>query len=200
MRSPTGMQKITKERYKMSFDRFTNERRARSWRFLLITGLISVAAGILFMFTPTTLFVGISLLFSLIFLISGAAGIGYSLATKSYSDNWVWSLMTGVISLLMGALLFFKPQISVVAIPVLIGAIVLIKSLGLVRWSFLARQFDDKASGWLLAIGLLGAIVAILVFRNPIFIGTALAIMIALSLIAGGVFQIWLACRLKSTR
>ena len=69
-----------------------------------------------------------------------------------------------------------------------------------IGWSFQVKKFGYRDWGWLLATGILGAILAFILLWNPIFAGLTIAIYAALSFIVIGIFQVLLAFRLRKLK
>lgn len=168
------------------------------WHFLLISGFVFLSIGIVVMMAPIGFFIALSLLLSLAFLAGGAAEIWRGFSIGDRDNNWRWPVTRGVIAMIAGLVLLAKPKISMIIIPFLAGILALVKSVGLMGWSLLARGYGNRAWRWILIAGILGGILALVVILNPGVTGFVIAIIAALSFIATGIFQIWFAFQLRN--
>jgi len=170
------------------------EQVARNWWLFLIVGLVSIIAGILAIAYPDItllavgLFVGISLLFAGIMDVVEAI--------TGPPDARTMHAIIGVLSVVAGLICLRRPGESLLAIVIVIGIyLVVAGGLGFVR-AF--ANIEDRALRFGLAI--IDIILGILVLSLPGVSLVTLAILIAISLIAHGVFYCVLAFRLRGVR
>ncbi len=169
----------------------------RNSHYLLISGLIFLTIGFVLIMSPVGFFIAISILFSLGFLAAGTAEIWSGISSRDRHDTWGWPVARGVLAMIMGIVLLVKPEISMIILPFVVGCLVLLKSVGIMGWSLLARDYGSRAWRWILASGILGGILALTVIMNPGFTGLVIAVFAALSFIVIGLLQIWFAFRLR---
>jgi uncharacterized membrane protein HdeD (DUF308 family) len=103
--------------------------------------------------------------------------------------NWWIFLVSGVISLLIGAALLIWPDKTVTVVASLIGLWILF--FGVIR--FVVSLFGgDTDSRWpMLIVGVLGIVLGIVVMRNPTETIEALAIIIGIFWVITGLMDVW---------
>lgn len=82
------------------------------WYIPLVVGIIFIATGIYTFVSPLESYAALAILFSISFIISGASEIAFSLLNKEVLNNWGWFLALGVLTLIVGVLLFVNPAVS----------------------------------------------------------------------------------------
>jgi uncharacterized membrane protein HdeD (DUF308 family) len=103
--------------------------------------------------------------------------------------NWWIFLVSGVVSLLIGAALLIWPDKTVTVVASLIGLWILF--FGVIR--FVVSLFGgDTDSRWpMLIVGVLGIVLGIVVMRNPTETIEALAIIIGIFWVITGLMDVW---------
>lgn len=167
------------------------------WYLPLILGLLFLALGIAVFLTPLASFVLLAMLFALLFLLTGLIDIVYAVTNKDIIDRWGWSLFGGIIDFLIGVLLIAKPNISMVVLPFFVGFGILFRSIIAIGWSLELRKLGGFKWGYLLALGILGAILAFIMLWNPLFGGLTIVFYTAFALVVIGVLHVYLSLQLK---
>jgi uncharacterized membrane protein HdeD (DUF308 family) len=98
----------------MEVNDFSNSSKFRYWYLHLILGIIFMILSVIIFTTPVQFFITLSIIFSITFLVSGILEIAYTISNRRRLDNWGWSLGTGTIDVLIGILLFSRPDISMI--------------------------------------------------------------------------------------
>lgn len=102
--------------------------------------------------------------------------------------TWGWSLLVlvGILSVVAGVIIMFKPSDSLATLAVIAGIFILLS--GILE---LASSFTRAAAnrGMVALLGVLTAIVGVLLIRHPIGGVTAVALLIGIWLIAAGVIR-----------
>jgi len=112
-------------------------------------------------------------------------------------ENWVWRLAEGILDVLIGFMFLANPGITAAVIPFMIGF-----------WAFfygiilLAGSFGSKKTGidnwWLeLLAGILTIFFGYLIAFNPLISILTITVMISISLLIVGIYNIILAFDLK---
>lgn len=167
------------------------------WYIPLIVGLLFISVGIWVLSTPIQSYLGLSLLFSLSFLMSGVIEIIFAISNRKKLDNWGWTLAIGILNVLVGILLFVTPSISITTLPYYVGFVVLFRSLSAISMSIELKNYGILEWGNLLAIGIVGTVLAFVLLWNPLFAGLSLVVWTALAFITLGGIGIYLSVKLK---
>jgi uncharacterized membrane protein HdeD (DUF308 family) len=172
----------------------------KNWYLSLIVGILFIFVGIVVFATPLKSYITLSILFSVMFFINGILEIIYSISNKNIIKNWGWGLFSGIIDLLFGVLLISRPGLSSVVLPIFIGFMLLYRSTVIMSIAFDLKDFKVKGWGWLLFLGIIGAIFSFLIIWNPKIGGITIVLWTGLTLLTIGLFRILLSFELKKIK
>jgi uncharacterized membrane protein HdeD (DUF308 family) len=94
----------------------------------LIVGLLFIVLGLGILFVPVQEYQDLAVLFSSSFIISGIVEIYFSVKNKDALDGSGWYLTCGVLSLIIGIILFAYRDIPAPTLPLIIGFSLFTKS------------------------------------------------------------------------
>jgi uncharacterized membrane protein HdeD (DUF308 family) len=102
--------------------------------------------------------------------------------------SWIWwvTLIVGVLSLVAGIILVFKPSDSLATLAVIFGIFLLIDGIAELVASITGRV-DNRALAAIL--GVLGVVIGIVLIRHPFHGVTAIGLLIGIWLVAAGVVR-----------
>lgn len=181
-------------------DRGTGSNPLRHWYIPLIIGLLFVAVGIGVFFTPLASYLALAIVFGLAFLMAGVMEISYAVSNRRSLQNWGWTLAGGILDLVIGLLLLAHPGITMIILPFFVGFGILFRSIMAIAWSVDLKKADISGWGSAMALGILGVIFAIIVLFNPVLGGLTIVVYTGLAFLSIGVFQIFLAFRLRKQK
>lgn len=169
----------------------------RHWYIPLLVGLFFIVVSVVAFTSPVTSLLTLAVLFSLSFLLGGAAEIVFSVANRHQMHNWGWTLGFGLVTFIVGVLLFLNPALSLTTLAFYIGFVILFRSISAISFSFDLRRFGSRDWGLLLAFGILGALFSFILLWNPVFAGMSVVILVALSFLSAGLFSIYFSLQLR---
>jgi uncharacterized membrane protein HdeD (DUF308 family) len=106
----------------------------------LISGLISLAAGLLMLVFPFHGLVALTVLIAVVLVLTGAAQMAFAFWARPAS-GWVWGLASAAVSIALGGYIFVAlPQASAVILGLLVGFDFISTGMALVLISRSARQ------------------------------------------------------------
>lgn len=167
------------------------------WYIPLIVGVFFVVVSILVFSRPAGSLMALSFLFALAFLLGGLSESIFALVNKDQLDNWGWSLVFGIITLIVGILLMLKPEISITALAFYIGFVILFRSISTIGFAMDVKKYGSKNWVLLLILGIIGTIVSFILIWNPLFAGLSVIILVALNFFFAGLFSIFLSLQLR---
>ena len=177
---------------------FKRARRAvKNWYLPLLAGLVLIAIGIWTFANPEDTYVALATLFALCFAITGFFESLFSINNRDILDGWGWTLVMGLLTLLVGVVMLMKPEISQLTLPFYIGFVVLFRSFQAISVAIDLRNFRVMAWGNLMVLGVLGVILGFILLWNPLFAGLSAVIWTGMAFIVAGVFNVVLSFRLK---
>lgn len=172
----------------------------KNWWIYTIAGIALVGASFWTMATPAGSYVALSIVFSVAIFINGISNTIFSIGSRDYIDGWGWILVGGIFDILFGAYLMYNPAMSMIALPVFVAIWILFRGFQVVGLSFDLKKYEVKDWGWILAFGLLLAIIGMFMLIDPAF---AVANVVALAFFAFftlGVANIVLSLKLRKLK
>ena len=119
---------------------------------------------------------------------------------KEVLNNWGWFLVLGILTLIVGVLLFVNPAVSQATLLFYVGFLVLFRSISAVSHSFELKEYGFSDWGYLTVIGVVGIVFSFILLSNPILGGMTVVIWTGLALITSGFFSMYLAFKLKKLK
>jgi uncharacterized membrane protein HdeD (DUF308 family) len=184
----------------MSTSSYRAANSVKHWYIPLVIGLLLIVLGIDVLDTPVSSFLALSLLFALLFLLSGILEIAFSIANQLKLHSWGWYLAGGIFSTLFGLLLLRRPGLSMVTLPIMIGLFLLFNSVNAIGWAFDLKKLGVHSWGNVALMGVLGLVFSFILLWNPLFAGLSLVIWTGLSLIVTGLSGIMMSLHLKKVK
>lgn len=169
----------------------------KHWYLLLIVGIFFVVVSIVVFTSPAGSLLALAILFSLSFLLGGLSEVIFSIVNRHQLTNWGWSLGFGIVTALVGLLLFLNPELSRATLIFYIGFIILFRSIAAISFAMDIKRYGSNGWGGLLTMGILGAIVAFILLWNPVFAGLSIVVLVALNFLFSGLFNIYFSFQLK---
>jgi len=170
------------------------------WYLVLVAGIISIGVGLWVMIFPRESITVTALVFVLTFLITGLFETIFAIANRNAMTNWGWELALGILNLIIGVLLLLNPAISVLTLAFYVGFVILFHSLAAIIIAFDLKRYLILQWGNLLAMGIIGFILAVLLLVNPSLTTMVVIIFLGLALIIGGIMSIYFSLKLKKIK
>jgi uncharacterized membrane protein HdeD (DUF308 family) len=116
-------------------------RHAPGFWWSLISALLAIAAGVVLLGWPVSGIVSLTLLLIAYFVIEGVVSIMYALDHKrELSGRWIWMLVSGIIDLILAAIIFAGlPSTAAWAIGLLVGINMLFGGAAMIAMALHAR-------------------------------------------------------------
>ncbi len=117
-------------------------RRAPGFWWSLVSAALGIAAGVVLLGWPLTGVLSLTLVLIVFFLIEGVASIMFALEHKrELSGRWGWMLASGVVDLVLGAMVLAGlPSTAVWAIGLLVGINMVFGGAALIAMALHARK------------------------------------------------------------
>jgi uncharacterized membrane protein HdeD (DUF308 family) len=175
----------------------TAKNAVKHWYLPLIIGIAFIALSVWVFNTPMESFLTLGIFFSLTFLVSGLFEVIFAIINRHELDNWIWTLMLGIISLVLGVVLLENPALTMRILGLYIGFLALFRSLSAISTSIDLKRYGVPDWKNILLIGILGAIFSVILIWNPAFAGLTLVYWVGLAILALGVINVLVALKLK---
>jgi uncharacterized membrane protein HdeD (DUF308 family) len=163
------------------------------WKLFLIEGVILVVLGFLAVAVPMVAGIAVTILFGWLFLISGIVGLYTTFAMRHAPGFW-WSLLSGVLGVVVGLWLLVQPAAGLVSLTYLLIAFFIIEGIATIMFALDHRAALSGRWGWMLTSGIIDLILAaIIVAGLPGAIAWALGLIVGINMIFGGASMIGMA-------
>ena len=180
-------------------------RTVRHWWLYLITGILSIIAGIVVFCNPIESYLTLSIMFGILMLISGIVELVVSTTSRNYFTTRSYSIVGGILDLLIGILdlliglfLCCYPRITLVVLPVILGVWMMFHSFMIIGLGSDMDSFRVRGSGWVIAGGVVLLLLSLGITFFPLTLGTAsVVILTGCALIVFGIMLIALSIRLR---
>lgn len=169
----------------------------RLWYIPLIIGILFLVASFIAFIFPWASFITLALLFSLSFLFSGISEIIFSVSNNKTLDNWGWHLVLGILTLVIGLILIVNPEVSANVLALFIGFTILFRSIANISFSIDLKNYGVKNWGYILALGILGALVSVILIINPVIAGVSTVIIMAIAFLIISIISILFSLQLR---
>jgi uncharacterized membrane protein HdeD (DUF308 family) len=119
-------------------------RQAPGFAWSLLSGILGIAAGIVLVVWPASGALSLTLLLSAFFIVEGVASIMYAIDHRNQlTGRWGWMLVSGVIDLILAAIILVwlrNQDTAFVPLGLLIGINMLFGGTALIGMAFAARS------------------------------------------------------------
>jgi uncharacterized membrane protein HdeD (DUF308 family) len=166
----------------------------RSWVWLLLFGIATLAAGILTIVWPGSSLIAIAIVVGVQLIINGIFRLVVAFSELGQRHR-AWLVFVGIFSIVVGMLCLRDVFQTIFALTLLVGIFWTVHGVGYVFDAF-ARQ-DLPQRGWAILTGVLSIIAGIVIFAWPISSAFALALVLGVWLTVLGVMEIIASLRLK---
>src|SRR5690606_33516879 len=134
-----------------------------SWGWVALLAVISIVGGLLALFNPFAATLAATLMAGWTFVILGVVQIIESFQLRGWG-GFLWALLFGVLTLLVGISLVATPLAGSVALTICVAALFIITGVTNVMSGFSLRPISGW--GWVLASGGLALRIAVMIFSK----------------------------------
>lgn len=170
----------------------------RHWWMFLVTGLLSIIAGIIVFSKPAESYLTLSVMFGVLMLVSGIVELTVSITSNNYFMTRSYRIIGGILDLLIGLFLCVYPSVTLVILPVILGIWLMFHSFMIIGFGSDMDSMRVKGSGWTVALGVIMLILSLAIVMCPLTIGTAsVVVLTGCAFIVFGIILIILSIRLR---
>jgi uncharacterized membrane protein HdeD (DUF308 family) len=122
-------------------------RQAPGFWWSLVSAILGIGAGIVLLLWPLSGVVSLTLVLIMFFVIEGVASIMYALNhRREQSGRWGWMLVSGIIDLILAAMIFAGlPGTAAWALGLLVGINMLFGGSALIAMALHAREINPRS-------------------------------------------------------
>jgi uncharacterized membrane protein HdeD (DUF308 family) len=168
-----------------------------NWVLLLIAGLIALVGGVIALFNPIAATLTAVMLAGWILIFVGVIEVIGVFSATGWGAR-IWSLILGVLTVILGLYIIGNPIISAVVLTWIVGILFLATGATKVVLSFGLR---GTGYFWVVMLsGIVSVVLGVMVIANfPYSAASILGILLAVELISTGMANIALSLRLRET-
>jgi uncharacterized membrane protein HdeD (DUF308 family) len=169
-----------------------------NWWWFLVKGLLFVVAGVAVLSRPLEGYVGLSILFSVCILGIGVVQIIFSLGSRPHYSGWGWTLVSGIIDLVIGFYLLLFPLVTMATLPFIVGFWLMFRSFYIMGASMDLSSNKIAGWGWVFAGGVLLLIFSGFVLYYPAAAAVGIIAWSGAAFLVAGLVSIVLGFKLRS--
>jgi len=171
-----------------------------NWWIYLILGIFFLMGSFYVFSVPEKSYLTLSIFFAAFMLVDGIGAISLSLSNRERMEGWGRQLAGGIISAIIGLVLFIHPNLSMNVLPLFVGFWVLMRGSLVMGSSFDLKSHGVKSWGWVLVMGIINAVLGLMMIANPIFGVSMVLIFTAVSLLSLGISMIAVSLWLRKVK
>jgi uncharacterized membrane protein HdeD (DUF308 family) len=164
-----------------------------SWYMILIKGIILTALSFFVLFNPKDTFKTAAFYLGIGFFLMGIILVIKGLPKRKEGETWNWEILEGIGDLILGFLLVVAPMALAAIIPILMGIWAGFYGIIQIIDSFKAK--DNRML--MILVGVVIILLAGVLIFNPLLLGLTIAIWLGVLLLVAGVYNIYLAIKVK---
>jgi uncharacterized membrane protein HdeD (DUF308 family) len=169
----------------------------RHWWVPVLRGIAAVVFGVMAFVYPGLTVAVLVLLFGAWVLVDGVFRVVGALGHRGSDNEWGFDLVIGIMGIIIGFLTFHAPRITALALIIYIAAWALMIGATEIALAIKLRR-EIKGEWFLILMGLLSIVFAIMLLWNPLPGALALVWLIGSYAIVFGILGIILGFRLRS--
>ena len=169
----------------------------RHWWVPVLRGVAAIVFGVIAFVYPGLTVAVLVLLFGAWVLVDGVFRIVGAIGHRASDPDWGWQLVIGILGIIIGFLTFHAPAITALVLVIYIAAWALMIGATEIAVAFKLRR-EIIGEWFLILMGLLSIVFAIMLLWNPLPGALALVWLIASYAIVFGFLGIILGFRLRS--
>ena len=174
-----------------------SKKAVRYWWLLLLVGVVLFVAGILVFVYPAQSYVGLSVIFGWVMLISGVLEVILSATNRHYVTGRGWMLAGGIIEVILGIILILNVALSAATLPVFVGFWLMFRAFSTIGLGSDMNAIGITGSGWTIFSGVLLLLCSLWMLFRPLVFGTVAVIAWAgVSLLLAGIAAFSLSLQL----
>ena len=169
----------------------------RHWWVPVLRGIAAIIFGIIAFIYPGLTLTVLVILFGAWVLVDGVFRVVGAIGHRASDPDWGWQLVIGILGIVIGFLTFRAPGVTALALVIYIAAWALMIGVTEIVVAIRLRR-EIKGEWFLILMGLLSIIFAIILLWNPIPGALALVWLIASYAVVFGILAIMFGFRLRS--
>jgi uncharacterized membrane protein HdeD (DUF308 family) len=171
----------------------------RHWGWVLIFGVITVAAGVAVLIWPAPSLLVVAIVFGIQLIVTGVFRFVSAFASADVTGGTrvLWAVL-GALSLIIGLYSVRHVLVTIVALALLLGIFWVVN--GAIELFAALSHREMPARGWTALMGILSVVAGIVILSYPGISVVALAVVLGIWLLLLGMMEITTAIQIRSLR
>ena len=178
----------------------TARKAVNNWWVPILIGIGLVLLGIWVFRNPAGTLMGLAWFFTIMLLISSVTSILFALTNREVLNGWGWTLVGGVLELLIAIIFLRNPELAGLALNFLVGFWIMFRGVTLTSMAMEMREYGIPQWGWLLTGGILASLLAFCILLDIRAGAITVAIWTGMALIMAGIVHILLGTLLRKAK
>jgi uncharacterized membrane protein HdeD (DUF308 family) len=137
------------------------------WWLVLVRGVLAVLFGLFALFSPGSALLALVYVFGAYAVLDGITAVVAGLRHRRDEAHWVWHVVEGVISIVAGVIAFAWPGVTALVILYLVAFWSVFTGVSEIMEAVAMRRRGAPMWGWVLAAGVLGVLLGIVLVLAP---------------------------------
>jgi len=168
------------------------------WGLFLFEGILLVVLGLLAILVPQVASLAVTLLLGWLFAISGIFGLIASFWARQ-APGFSWSLLSAVLSIVVGGLLLARPVVGVISLTYLLIAFFFVEGVVSIMYAIEHRRELTGGWVWMLVSGIITLALGVMILAGlPSTAAWALGLLVGIDMVFGGSSLIAVALAARS--
>lgn len=155
--------------------------------YLLITAILLIVMGFLFIFNPGSGMVSVAWFAGLLMLISGFCTLIFSMSRQAVMPNAGSTTLMSVLQIVLGIILLSNRGLAVMTIIVMFGMWIIVEGIQLAILSFDYKKYGLKQWWLMLLLGICSTVLGLYALTHPVATGATISILVGLAIISNGI-------------
>ena len=152
--------------------------------FLIFLGIMTVIFGVVAIGSPLITGVAVAVFVGFLLLASGIAQIVHALKARQWGTGF-WGTAIGVLGVLAGFLMIFRPLVGLVTMTVLLAIYFLVDGISEIIAAFKIKP--DQGWGWVLFNGIIAVVLGLMIWRQwPVSGAWAIGLLVGIHILITG--------------
>lgn len=166
----------------------------------MISSIVYVIIGLVLLIWPGTSTQVVCMVLGIVLLVYGLVQVALYLLKKEKTMLSQGMLILGIIFSVLGIWILIKPEMIIMAVPVIVGIIIIMHGLHNTLQALELKKMDYGNWWMALFFGILTLISGLILAYNPFKVVNTVVRVIGIFLIYDGISDLWISNRIKKTR
>ncbi|WP_162855033.1 HdeD family acid-resistance protein [Stappia sp. BW2] len=169
-----------------------------NWGWFLALGIALVIGGVILIAAPLATSVAVTILIAAVLFIGGLVQIYHAFKTHG-TASFLWNLITGIIAVVGGIVIYVNPLAGTLALTVVIAAIFVAQGISQILLAFKLKPHEGWV--WVLIAGLVSLAAGVMIWLElPSSAAWALGLLAGISVMLNGWSYIAIALAAKASK